>query len=220
MIPDSALIFTFILSALLLTLAPGPDIVYVAMRGLAQGWRAGLVAALGLITGIFVHITLAALGLSAVLASSPVLFAMVKYAGAAYILYVGWQIAKSGPVKMEEAAATPRFTLSHIYRQTVLMNIMNPKVALFFLAFLPQFIDATKGHVTAQFIFFGVLFQLSALVVMASVGLFAGSIASLFRSKAGDGRWMNRIAGGGVMLIGAAIPAKELWAFLSETYSN
>ncbi len=100
MIPEISTIFLFLSTAFLLTIAPGPDNIYVAMRGLAQGWRAGLVAALGLVTGIFVHITLAAFGLSAILASSPILFAIIKYAGAAYIIYVGWQIARSGPVHL------------------------------------------------------------------------------------------------------------------------
>ncbi len=214
MIPDSSLIFAFISAALLLTIAPGPDIVYVAMRGLAQGWRAGLVAALGLITGIFVHILLAALGLSVILASSPVLFAIVKYAGAAYIIYIGWQIARAGPLDLN--ARQPAMGLGRIFRQTILMNVLNPKVALFFLAFLPQFVETTSEHATAQFIFFGFLFQACALLVMASVGIFAGSISSALKQNESVGLYLNRFAGSIVMMLGVAIPAKEIWDYVTE----
>jgi threonine/homoserine/homoserine lactone efflux protein len=212
--PDLPLIAAFISSALLLTLAPGPDIIYVAMRGLAQGWRAGLVAALGLITGIFVHITLAALGLSAILASSPLLFAVIKYAGAAYILYIGWKIAGSGPLQLDEES--DHIKLGHIFRQTILMNILNPKVALFFLAFLPQFVDVQSNHATAQFVFFGVLFQVCALLVMGSVGIFAGSISSALKQNKAAGLYLNRFAGAIVMTLGAAIPIRDVWTALSE----
>ncbi|MEH6528098.1 MAG: LysE family translocator [Sneathiella sp.] len=212
MLPDSALIFSFVLSALLLTLAPGPDIVYVAMRGLSQGWRAGVVAALGLITGIFVHITLAGLGLSVLLASSPILFTIIKYAGAFYIIYIGWQIARSGPLNVEKSAHHP--TLGQIYRQTILMNILNPKVALFFLAFLPQFVDPTSTHATAQFIFFGFLFQVCALLVMGSMGIFAGTIASALKQNKAVGLYINRVSGSIVMLLGIFIPAKDIWDFV------
>jgi len=214
MVPEITLILTFMASALLLTLAPGPDIVYVAMRGLAQGWRAGLIAALGLITGIFVHILLAALGLSAILASSPILFAVIKYAGALYIIYVGWQIARSAPPDFH--ADHTRMKLSRIFRQTVLMNILNPKVALFFLAFLPQFVDITSEHATAHFIFFGFLFQICALLVMGGVGIFAGSISSALRENDFARRHLNSMAGSIVMLLGAAIPVKEIWDIVTE----
>ncbi|PHQ70137.1 MAG: hypothetical protein COB93_06265 [Sneathiella sp.] len=214
MVPELSLILAFIASALLLAAVPGPDVVYVAMRGLAQGRRAGLVAALGLITGIFVHILLAALGLSAILASSPLLFSIIKYAGALYILYIGWQIARAAPLELD--GNQQQMPLRQIFRQTVLMNILNPKVALFFLAFLPQFVDTASEHATAHFIFFGFLFQICSLFVMASVGIFAGSISSALRQNEFAGLYINRIVGTIVMLLGAAIPAKEIWDFVSE----
>lgn len=214
MLPDSALIISFIFSALLLTLAPGPDIVYVAMRGLSQGWRAGLVAALGLITGIFAHITLAGLGLSVILASSPVLFTIIKYAGALYIIYIGWQIVRSGPLNLDEKAH--RLSLGQIYRQTILMNILNPKVALFFLAFLPQFVDTTTGHTTAQFVFFGFLFQACAFLVMGGMGIFAGAIASALKQNKAVSLYLNRVSGSIVMLLGIFIPVKDIWDFVFE----
>lgn len=215
MIPEISTIFLFLSTAFLLTIAPGPDNIYVAMRGLAQGWRAGLVAALGLVTGIFVHITLAAFGLSAILASSPILFAIIKYAGAAYIIYVGWQIARSGPVHLGPDNRHP--PLGQIFRQTILMNILNPKVALFFLAFLPQFVDTASPHATTQFIFFGILFQLNALIIMGSIGLFAGAVTTRLAAKKGGGTWLTGFAGSAVMVLGAFIPAQELWGFLTET---
>jgi len=212
--PEISAILLFLSTAFLLTIAPGPDIVYVAMRGLAQGWKAGLVAALGLVTGIFVHITLAAFGLSAILASSPILFSIIKYAGAAYIIYIGWQIARSGPVSL--SGNTDSLQLSRIFRQTILMNILNPKVALFFLAFLPQFVDTNSEHATFQFLLFGVLFQFVALLIMGSVGLFAGAIAGKLNNQSGDRTLLTRFAGTAVMALGAFIPAKELWDFITE----
>ncbi len=216
MIPDISTIFLFLSAAVMLTIAPGPDIIYVAMRGLSQGWKAGLVAALGLVTGIFVHIALAAVGLSAILASSPILFALVKYAGAAYLFYIGWQIYKSPAVSV--GSDRHQLKLGFIYRQTILMNILNPKVALFFLAFLPQFIDPSSEYVTAQFIIFGLLFQLNALVVMGSVGVFAGAItAKLSTNHGSHSKWLTRIAGGAVMILGALIPIKDIYAAFEQS---
>ncbi len=214
MFPEVSTILLFITSAALLTIAPGPDNVYVAIRGLAQGWKAGVVAALGLVTGLFVHILLAALGLSAVLASSPILFTTIKYAGAAYILYIGWQIYKSGPISLSSDA--PASPLWAIYRQTIMMNILNPKVALFFLAFLPQFVDISGQYATHQFVFFGFLFQAVALVIMGGIGLVSGIASARFASAGGGQRWLPKFAGSMVMLLGAYIPGKDIWSALSE----
>ena len=214
MYPEISTILLFISSAALLTIAPGPDNVYVAIRGLAQGWKAGVVAALGLVTGLFLHILLAALGLSAVLASSPILFAAVKYAGAAYILYIGWQIYKSGPISL--SSDTPASPLWAIYRQTILMNILNPKVALFFLAFLPQFVDINSPYATEQFVIFGFLFQFVALIIMGGIGLFAGIASARFTASGAGQTWLPKFAGSMVMLLGAYIPLKDIWSAVSE----
>lgn len=214
MFPDLSTIFLFISAATLLTIAPGPDIIYVAMRGLAQGWKAGFIAALGLVTGIFVHITLAGLGLSAILASSTVLFAIVKYAGAAYLIYIGWQIYKSPPVTIGSDGDHP--PLGRIYRQTILMNILNPKVALFFLAFLPQFVEPGSDNTTFQFIFFGFLFQFVALFIMGSVGLFSGAITGKLLKAGSKSVWLTKVSGSVIMVLGAIIPIKDLWAALEN----
>ncbi|MEH6496147.1 MAG: LysE family translocator [Pseudomonas marincola] len=214
MFPDASTIVLFMTSAFMLTIAPGPDIIYVAMRGLAQGWKAGLVAALGLITGIFVHIFLAAIGLSAVLASSPLLFAMVKYAGAAYLLYIGWQIFNAPPVNVGQDNVKP--PLGQIFRQTILMNILNPKVALFFLAFLPQFVDTSSEFVTEQFIIFGFLFQFTALMIMGSVGLFSGAITARLGSGGGQSLWLTKVAGSAVISLGAFIPIRDIWEQMTQ----
>ncbi|WP_025898511.1 LysE family translocator [Sneathiella glossodoripedis] len=215
MLPELSTVILYLSAVFMLTIAPGPDIIYVAMRGLAQGWKAGLIAALGLVTGIFVHILLAALGLSAILASSPVLFAIVKYAGAAYLVYIGWQIYKSPAVSI--GADNRQLAIGHIYRQTILMSILNPKVALFFLAFLPQFVDTSSEYITVQFIIFGVLFQLTALLIMGFVGLFAGAItAKLNNGNERGSTWLTQIAGGAVMALGALIPMKDIWALFEQ----
>ncbi|MBO6826348.1 MAG: LysE family translocator [Sneathiella sp.] len=209
MIPELSTILLFVTSAVLLTIAPGPDNIYVAIRGLAQGWKAGVVAALGLVTGLIVHILLAALGLSAILASAPVLFAIIKYAGAAYILYVGWQIFKSGPIQISDDA--PPSPLLAIYRQTIVMNILNPKVTLFFLAFMPQFVDTSSSFATEQFVFFGILFQIQALVIMGGIGIFAGVISSKFTASGMGQKILPKFAGSIVMALGAYIPLQDLW---------
>lgn len=214
MFPDASTIVLFMTSAFMLTLAPGPDIIYVAMRGLAQGWKAGVVAALGLVTGIFVHIFLAAIGLSAVLASSPLLFAMVKYAGAAYLLYIGWQIFNAPPVNIGKDNVKP--ALGQIFRQTIFMNILNPKVALFFLAFLPQFVDTNSEFVTEQFIIFGFLFQFIALMIMGSVGLFSGAITARLGGGGGQSLWLTKVAGSAVISLGAFIPIRDIWEQMSQ----
>jgi threonine/homoserine/homoserine lactone efflux protein len=211
---ETSAVLLFISTAILLTIAPGPDIIYVAIRGISQGWKAGLVAALGLVTGIFVHIMLAALGLSAILQSSPILFTIIKYAGTAYLIYIGWQIYRSGPVGIENSNSRP--SLGAIYRQTILMNILNPKVALFFLAFLPQFVDTQSPHATFQMAVFGFIFQAIALVIMGGTGLLAGYITSKFTDRSTNSTWLTKISGTGVMSLGVFIPIKDLWDHLSE----
>lgn len=167
---DITVLTAFSIAVFLLALTPGPDIVYVAMRGVSQGKMAGVTAAAGLITGVFFHIFIAVAGVSAILTASPVLFGLLKYAGAGYIFYLGWNIARSGPLNLENEGG--KYRLWQIYRQTIVMNILNPKVALFFLAFLPQFVDQGGQNPLLQLVILGLIFQLVSFAVMASVGFF------------------------------------------------
>ena len=137
--PDTANLLAFIAASALLGITPGPDIIYVVMRGAAQGRRAGLAAAAGLCTGIVGHIALCAAGLSAIIAGSATAFTVIKIAGAAYLVWLGIALWRSrGGIDLSGNATVQ--PIAGIYRQSIVMNLLNPKVALFFLAFLPQFV--------------------------------------------------------------------------------
>jgi threonine/homoserine/homoserine lactone efflux protein len=186
----------FMSAALLLNLTPGPDMLFVVGTGAARGRRAGVLAALGVGLGCGVHIALAALGLSALLATSAVAFAVVKWAGAAYLVWIGISMLRQRP-RATAAVAAPR--AGSVFWQGALTNALNPKVALFFLAFLPQFVDAGAAERATAFVALGILFTLSGTVVNVIVALAAGTLARrLARGGAADGRigtWLQRLAG-------------------------
>jgi len=184
----------FVSASLLLALTPGPDILTVLTRSVSQGTRAGLAAALGFASGLTVHTTLAAAGVAAVMKTSPHAMLILKSAGAAYLLYLALRIALDrSPLRLAESGAQPRRRLLAIYGQSVLMNVLNPKVTLFFLGFLPGFVDpATPLPAWAQIVSLGVVFALCTLLCFGGCALFAGAIsASLLRkaSAANALRW-------------------------------
>ena len=165
----------FLLAALILLLTPGPAVLYIVARSLDQGRLAGFVSVLSIEAGNFVHVLAAALGLSALLVSSALAFSVVKYLGAAYLIYLGVRRLLS-----REAAQQPKAfehqSLRRIFRQGVLVAVLNPKTALFFFAFLPQFIDSSKGSVTLQLLTLGCLFVLMAIVTDGLYALLAGTV--------------------------------------------
>src|SRR5512133_1760869 len=186
-------------AGLALNLTPGPDMLYVAARGAAEGRRAGVVSALGIGAGTLVHITALALGLSALLAAVPLAYDAVRYAGAAYLVYLGVRaLLARGPAAAAlslgatTAAARPAELapgrLAAIFRQGVVTNVLNPKVALFFLAFLPQFVDPSRGSAVAQTVLLGLLFDCSGTIVNVAVALFASGARR---------RWVGRQRDGG-----------------------
>jgi threonine/homoserine/homoserine lactone efflux protein len=148
----------FLVASALLTIAPGPDIVYVLTRGVAQGRAAGIAAALGFATGCIFHTLLAALGIAALIRSSDLAFDLVRYAGAIYLAWIGIQALRHRAAFSMQGAGSAK-GLGLIYRQSVLGNMMNPKVTLFFLAFLPQFVDARAGHAGLQMAILGAIFM-------------------------------------------------------------
>ncbi len=185
----------FVVSGLLLNMAPGPDSLLIVTRSAAQGWRAGSAAALGIGAGCTVHIAAAALGLSAVLATSATAFAIVKYAGAAYLLYVGLSLLFSR--RRRDAAPAPLQPLPWrtIFLQGFATNLLNPKVAIFFLAFVPQFIDAEAPNKALAFIVLGAIFNLNSMLwchLLALAGVFA---SRRMRIGAGTARWIDRAVG-------------------------
>ena len=189
--PDIAL---FVAASALLAIAPGPDIVYVLTRAIAQGARAGLAAALGFTAGCIFHTVLAAVGIAALIRSSELAFDLVRYAGAAYLVWIGIQALRHRSSFSVEAAGDSR-ALALIYRQSVIGNVLNPKVTLFFLAFLPQFVNAPAGHVGAQMALLGAIFMLVTIVVFGAVAIFAGVLGTWLRAKPAIGSRLNVFAG-------------------------
>ncbi|WP_066259748.1 LysE family translocator [Hydrogenophaga flava] len=202
--PDSTQLLMFIAAGWLLNLTPGPDVLYIVSSALKSGVRAGIVAALGIVSGCFVHVFAAALGVGALLATSATAFTVLKWAGAAYLMWMGVRLllARGGsasivPTRADGEAAV---NLWRVYRQGFLTNVLNPKVALFFLAFVPQFIaPGTEDKVTA-FLLLGLLFNLNSLPINFGYAWLAGWASRRVGAVQRAMHWMDRAAG--LMFIG------------------
>jgi threonine/homoserine/homoserine lactone efflux protein len=181
-IPNAASLGLFAVAAILLLLTPGPAVLYIVARSVEQGRVAGLISVCGITSGTFVHIAAAALGLSALLASSALAFAVVKYAGAAYLIYIGVRRILSRDDAPAAQLELPRRSLGRLYRDGFIVNLLNPKTALFFVAFLPQFVDPARGAVAFQVAFLGVMF--------AAMGFVSDGVYALAAGTAG--RWVKR----------------------------
>jgi threonine/homoserine/homoserine lactone efflux protein len=173
----------FIVAGIVLNLTPGPDVLYIVTHALRQGARAGAVAAVGITAGCFVHIAAAALGVSALLAASSTAFTVLKWAGAAYLVYVGLRLllGQGAEIAIDSGATSPRPVrargLKHVFFQGFATNVLNPKVALFFLAFVPQFIAPGVENKALAFLLLGLLFNLNALGVNIGWALAAAWLA-------------------------------------------
>ena len=189
--PDTGL---FLAASALLTIAPGPDILYVLARGVSQGRKAGIAAALGFASGCIFHTVLAAAGIAALIRSSEIAFDVVRFAGAAYLAWIGVQALRHRAAFSLEAADDKR-KLATIYKQSVIGNMLNPKVTLFFLAFLPQFVNTGAGHVGLQMALLGAIFMVQTIVIFGAVAFFAGWIGAWMRRKPAIGERLNIFAG-------------------------
>lgn len=189
--PDTLLAFFGI--SLLLGLTPGPDNVFVLMQSALQGRRAGMFVVLGLCTGLVVHTTAVALGLAAVFAASATAFTVLKLVGAAYLAWLAWQAFRA-PVGAEAAAVQP-MTPAQMYRRGVVMNLTNPKIAIFFLAFLPQFVEPARGHVGVQIFCLGLALIVATLLTFGAIAWFAATAGQAFQRSARAQRILNRVAG-------------------------
>lgn len=198
MIPDHASLVIFITAALVLLAIPGPAVLYVVGRSIGLGRSAGLVSALGIGVGTCIHVGAAAVGLSALLMSSAAAFGVVKYLGAAYLIYLGVQKIRQED-SLDLAGSAERVKLSRVFGQGVIVNVLNPKTALFFFAFLPQFVDASRGPVARQILFLGLLFAAMGMVSDSLWGLFAGTVAERL---SGNRRWTHaqRYLSGGMLI--------------------
>jgi threonine/homoserine/homoserine lactone efflux protein len=196
---ESTTILTFSLAAYLLIVIPGPAVLYVIARSIDQGRMAGMMSVLGIAVGAFVHTVAAAMGISAVLAASAFAFGIVKYLGAAYLVYLGISTLLKKPEKKETIVIEP-LSHWHIFRQGIVVNVLNPKAALFFLAFLPQFTNPARGAVSLQMVILGLIFILIALISDGLYALLAGHIGGwLKRSPSYQQR--QRIFSGTVYII-------------------
>lgn len=177
---EIAVVISFLITAIVLTLMPGPDILFVIAQSISQHRRAGIMTSLGLCTGLTVHISTAALGISAIIYQSALAFTIVKFAGAAYLLYLAWQSFRSRNETLLLQKQKPLALLS-LYKKGIIMNVLNPKVSLFFLALLPQFVNEANGNVPLQMIFLGLIFIVQALCIFTIVSILAEKIGGLLK---------------------------------------
>lgn len=196
-------IFTLGLTSILLSLAPGPDNIFVLTQSALYGRRCGLFITLGLCTGLLFHTTVVAFGVAAIIQSSTWAFSALKLSGAAYLSYLAWQ-AFNAPVKRVDDQ-TQKLTASaaRFYQRGIIMNITNPKVSIFFLAFLPQFTTPEAGPVAAQITVFGLIFLLSALLIFSLIALLAALIGRWLTRSDRAQKYLNRIAG--LVFVGLAL---------------
>ena len=199
--PDAETLALFAVAAITLLVIPGPAVLYIVTRSVDQGRAAGLASVCGVHVGTLVHVAAAALGLSALLVSSATAYHTVRWLGAAYLIWLGVRRLlahdePSGPVKDRDAS---RRGLRRIFAQGVVVNVLNPKTALFFLAFLPQFVDVSRGSVPLQVVVFGVAFVLLGLVSDGTYALLASTGAGWLRRRPGVAR-TSRLVSGGVLI--------------------
>jgi RhtB (resistance to homoserine/threonine) family protein len=201
----------FLVAAVMLNIAPGPDTIYVVTRSVAQGRRAGMLSSFGVCSGALIHTFAAAFGLSAILAASAYAFQAVKYAGAAYLVYLGVKsiLEKRGPLHID-SCGDAALSNWHLFRQGVMIDVLNPKVALFFLAFLPQFIDPSSGSKASQFLILGIIVILIGLVWEALLVLLSTCITRMLRENESFGVWLNRIMGAVFIGLGLRLAKEKL----------
>lgn len=201
MIPLDALL-PFAVASILLDLAPGPDNVFVLTQSAAYGRRAGILVTLGLCTGLIVHTTLVALGVAALIRATPAAYTALKTVGAAYLLYLAWgafRISSSGLSGAGVVGLTPW----RYYRRGIIMNVTNPKVSVFFLAFLPQFADPARGPLAPQIFHLGGVFIVLVVIIFGGIAILAGTLGNLLMRSVRTQVILNRVVG--VVFVGLAL---------------
>jgi threonine/homoserine/homoserine lactone efflux protein len=201
-------ILVFMLATLVLNVTPGPDMLYVITRSVDQGRAAGIISSLGIAAGCVLHTLLVACGLAGLLVTMPIAYEVIKYAGAAYLIFLGVRAI----VNSRRSQACKQMTkdgLGAIFIQGMLTNVLNPKVALFFLAFLPQFVAQAKGHVALQLITLGILFNISGTIVNVLVALAASFTGKRFKRWVGDSAVFRWLTGGVFIGLGVRLALLE-----------
>ena len=199
MIPFDVFVPYFI-ACVILAIVPGPDNIFVLTQSALRGRKAGILIVLGLCAGLLVHTTGVSLGVAVIFQTSELAFTLLKLAGAAYLIYLAWGALRAGATAIEGEKST--LTDAQLFRRGVIMNITNPKVTIFFLAFLPQFADPARGPISVQMMILGGVFILSAILVFGVIALAAGTLGEWLKRSERAQKIMNRVAG--VVFLGLA----------------
>jgi len=195
---ETEALFMFVLACLAINFTPGPSILYVMTMSATRGQKAGIYAAFGLNLGILVHVLAAAFGISTILATSTTAFALVKYLGAAYLVYLGTTMILSRETNTEAHTLTSSKQNTQTFREALLVDLLNPKIALFFLAFLPQFVDPSAGSTFLQSIFLGGIFIVTGTIVNCGIAIFTSqSVQKIDLQKS---RWASRWIPGTILV--------------------
>jgi threonine/homoserine/homoserine lactone efflux protein len=209
--PSVETLLTFTVAALILNLSPGPSNLYVMARSIGQGVRGGVVAAIGLATGVVVHVLVAALGLSAIFTYSPAIYTLVKILGAVYLIFLGIQYWKGGAGSVGAQKVAKTKSEIQIFKESVLVEVTNPKTALFFLAFLPQFVVPETGSIVLQNLIFGAIVTVSALPCDIFIAISAHRIALWLAGNKKKTHIQERVSGSILLGMGSYILADEIW---------
>lgn len=202
MMIDTHTMLAFFSTAIILALSPGSDNLFVMAQAAQNGRKAGVFVTFGLATGLVGHTVAVALGLAALVNSSAFAFTILKYIGAAYLIYLAWQAFRAGGSTAEKREV-PHFSKGDLYRRGIVMNLTNPKVSLFFMAFLPQLVDPAGGSVTMQFFLLGGLFILATILVFGAISMLAGGLGERYRNSPGAQSVVNRVAA--ALFVGLAL---------------
>ena len=195
----------FLAAAVAITVAPGPDNLMVLSLGMSRGRRAGVAFGLGCALGCLSHTALAALGVSALIAASPTAFGLLRWTGGAYLVWLGVQAIRNARPAQAPSGTARAEDLRALFGRGLVANAVNPKVIVFFLAFLPQFVDAGRGAAGAQTVQLGIAFTLQAALIFGAIGWFAGHVGGWLARRPAVGAWMDRVAGGVFVALGARL---------------
>lgn len=192
MIPLDVLL-TYFAASLILAITPGPDNIFVLTQAALRGRKAGILVVLGLCTGLVVHTTAVSLGVAVIFQTSALAFTLLKLAGAGYLIYLAWGAFRAGATVIDGEKST--LTHGQLFRRGIIMNVTNPKVTIFFLAFLPQFADPARGSLSLQMMLFGGLFIVATILVFGAIALAAGALGEWLKRSERVQKVMNRVAG-------------------------
>ncbi len=198
----------FLVSSIIIIIAPGPDFIYVTTRGISESNKAGVLSALGISTGLLIHTFFAAFGLSAIIQASRTAYVIIKYVGAGYLIYIGLKIFIKRNKSDNEKIVIGNKKRS-IYKQGIITNVFNPKAIVTFMAFLPQFVDIKITHPIWQFITLGLILSLMAIVWFGTVGYFAGTIGLFIRKSQTVQNWIQYISGSIMIALGLRLAFKK-----------